>query len=107
MHSRPDRSPLLPAGLLLVLAAMTYFWSQDRPVFRLAPADFACWHEGLRSQAGLYADQPDLLVLAESPLNALEAEVKVLKEIQAENEEDTKQLQRLVLELRDKLMQEP
>jgi len=85
MPGRPDQLPLLPAGLLL-LAAVTYFWSHDRPMLRLAPADFACWHEGLRSQAGLYADQPELLSLAESPVTALEAEVTLGRRIEVEGD---------------------
>ena len=55
-------------------------------MLRLAPADFPCWHEGLRSQAGLYADQPELLVLAESPVSALEEEVTLGRRIEVERE---------------------
>ena len=44
-------------------------------MLRLAPADFSCWHHGLNSQPGLYADQPELPALAAAPERVLEAAV--------------------------------
>ena len=65
------------AGLFLILAATAWFWTARPDLVRVAPADFACWHEGLRNQAGLYADRPDLLPFAQgtASLAAFEAQV--------------------------------
>ncbi len=75
MAERIQRPNLYTAALLLLAALAAFFWSQDQAMLRLAPAGFSCWHHGLSSQPGLYADQPELLALAAAPERALEAEV--------------------------------
>lgn len=75
MRSTPqDHSIRIPALLLLLFAVAAFFWSREQAMLRLSPADFACWHQGLNDQAGLYPDQPELLLLADSPVAVLEAE---------------------------------
>lgn len=52
------------AWMLLLLAVGAWYLPQTPDLLRVAPAGFACWHEGLQSQPGLYADHPELLGFA-------------------------------------------
>lgn len=61
------------AAAVLALALLAWFWTWDRPLLRVAPADFPCWQDGLRVQAGLYADQTELLGFADQSAAALES----------------------------------
>lgn len=56
--------------LLLLLLVAAWFYPRQPDLLRVAPAQFECWHNGLRAQAGLYADQPELSRFAERPLTA-------------------------------------
>ncbi len=72
----PTPSGLSPrvklAIALFLLSLLSWFWTHDRSLLRLALADFPCWQEGLRAQAGLYRDQPELLGFADQSPSALE-----------------------------------